>query len=145
MGLDIYYIKTKKRNVKNLDSHEYGKLEEELSKLESNNETTFDVGYQRKANFVYAFFSESIDYDTQIAVVDKCEIEELLEKCLNTLEKRDESFAEENLPTQSGFFFGGTDYDELYYEKVKDCADICEKILANVDFDNELLFIYFSW
>ena len=37
----------------------------------------------------------------------------------------------ELLPTASGFFFGGTDYDEFYMEDIEDTIEILEKILKN--------------
>lgn len=42
---------------------------------------------------------------------------------------KDPSYAKENLPTQSGFFFGGTDYDEYY---VKDLQET-EKLLIELE------------
>jgi hypothetical protein len=36
----------------------------------------------------------------------------------------DSSVAEELLPTQSGFFFGGTDYDEYYLKDILDTIEI---------------------
>jgi hypothetical protein len=38
--------------------------------------------------------------------------------------------AEELLPTVAGFFFGGTDYDEYYYDNVDETIEILEKELA---------------
>jgi len=42
----------------------------------------------------------------------------------------DSSVAEDLLPTRSGFFFGGTDYDEYYIEDLKDTKKILEEALA---------------
>lgn len=150
MGLDIYYLKTKKRGLKKIESKVSGELERELYDLEwheslKTEHHATEVGYQRKANFVYAFFENSIDEDTQVAVASKDEIEELLEKCNLVLEKKSESISEETLPTQSGFFFGGIDYDDWYYDKVNDCKEICEIILRDVNFEEELVYVYFSW
>lgn len=38
--------------------------------------------------------------------------------------------AESLLPTQSGFFFGGTNYDQWYYEQLEYTRDILTEILA---------------
>lgn len=43
---------------------------------------------------------------------------------------KDPSIAQELLPTQSGFFFGGTDYDEWYLQDIKDTARELKKELA---------------
>lgn len=39
----------------------------------------------------------------------------------------------ELLPTQSGFFFGGTDYDEYYYQDIQDTKNILEECLNDPD------------
>jgi hypothetical protein len=38
--------------------------------------------------------------------------------------------AAEVLPTESGFFFGSTNYDEYYFKEVKDTLNIIEPLLA---------------
>ena len=43
--------------------------------------------------------------------------------------KEDHSKAEELLPTQSGFFFGGTEYDEWYFKDVEEALDILENLV----------------
>jgi len=40
--------------------------------------------------------------------------------------------AEEFLPTASGFFFGDTNYDEYYYEYVKDTITLLNTLLITV-------------
>lgn len=52
---------------------------------------------------------------------------------------------EELLPSQSGFFFGGTDYDEWYMFDVKKTYDICVKLLAETDFEHQMLYYSSSW
>lgn len=42
----------------------------------------------------------------------------------------------ELLPTQGGFFFGSTDYDEWYVGDIKDTIEILEEIIA--DYDKEV-------
>ena len=39
--------------------------------------------------------------------------------------------AEELLPTASGFFFGGTEYDEYYFEQVVETLEVLEKELES--------------
>jgi hypothetical protein len=41
----------------------------------------------------------------------------------------DATVAKQLLPTQSGFFFGSTDYDEYYLKHVQDTIDIIEPLL----------------
>jgi hypothetical protein len=58
-------------------------------------------------------------------------IEELHSICKEILD--DNSKASELLPTQSGFFFGGTEYDEYYFKYIEDTVKIIEPILADMD------------
>jgi hypothetical protein len=57
----------------------------------------------------------------------------------------DSSVAEELLPTQSGFFFGGTCYDEWYIEDLKNTINIIDKILKETDFDIYAIYYVSSW
>lgn len=43
----------------------------------------------------------------------------------------DSTVANDLLPTEDGFFFGGTDYDEWYLKDVEDTVKILEDALAN--------------
>lgn len=45
----------------------------------------------------------------------------------------DTGIAEELLPTRSGFFFGGTEYDEYYYQGVVETIKTLEALLAESD------------
>ena len=58
---------------------------------------------------------------------------------------KDPSVAMELLPTTSGFFFGGTDYDEWYYKDVEYTAETIEKILETTDFEKEMIYYSSSW
>lgn len=57
----------------------------------------------------------------------------------------DTNVAEELLPSTSGFFFGGTDYDQWYYKDLVSTVEQLEKILEETDFDKEFLFYHSSW
>lgn len=50
----------------------------------------------------------------------------------------DSAVAQELLPTQSGFFFGHTEYDQYYYQDLKDTVEQLTRVLEespeNVDF-----------
>lgn len=46
----------------------------------------------------------------------------------------DATIAASLLPTKSGFFFGGTDYDEYYYQDLKDTVEQLEPELAADDY-----------
>lgn len=53
----------------------------------------------------------------------------------------DETVAEKLLPTQSGFFFGNTDYNEWYVDDLKQTKEIIEYVLNTTSPDSE---IYYS-
>lgn len=56
----------------------------------------------------------------------------------------DTSVAEELLPTQSGFFFGSTLYDQCYVEDLEYTVKQITEILEDTDFD-EWRIVYHAW
>lgn len=76
--------------------------------------------YFRKVNFLFKYFEDRGKMvDQYYAFVEQEDVEDIIDKCEQIL--KDHNKAHELLPTQSGFFFGGTDYDEWYFHDVKDC------------------------
>jgi len=55
----------------------------------------------------------------------------------------DTSIAKELLPTSSGFFFGSQDYDQWYYEDIKDTVEVLEAELAKKSSAN--YYYHASW
>lgn len=53
--------------------------------------------------------------------------------------------AEELLPTQSGFFFGRTDYDEYYLENIKFTYRELSELLHEFDFENYDIYYQSNW
>lgn len=49
------------------------------------------------------------------------------------------------LPTTSGFFFGGTDYDEWYIEDIKYTYELCCRVLEETDFEKQMIYYCSSW
>lgn len=94
-----------------------------------------NIGYFRKVNFLVSFFEEyGYNRDNQEGIeVYKDTILDLLDRCNKVLE--DNSKAKELLPTAEGFFFGSTEYDEYYFENVKDVKKYIEEVLLE-EFDN---------
>lgn len=56
-----------------------------------------------------------------------------------------EAKLEEIMPTQAGFFFGGTDYSAYYFQTVEETLEIAKKVLENGDFDKEVYLYNSSW
>jgi hypothetical protein len=105
------------------------------------------VGYWRKANHIHAWFVDYVqdgiddcDYHNEVTKED---LEDLLDICQRVLD--DHSLADELLPTQSGFFFGGTEYDEYYFEDIENTIGIIKNVLETTDFDKEMIYYVSSW
>ena len=57
----------------------------------------------------------------------------------------DPTVAEELLPSQSGFFFGSTKYDQWYMYDIDFTIEKILEVLRTTDFDNEIVFYSSSW
>lgn len=122
MGLDMYLYGVKQEFHK----HDYN--------IGGYKEST-EIGYWRKANAVHAWFVECCQDG-----VDNCatyyvgheDLKALQDRCEDVLLEPER--AEELLPTQDGFFFGTTEYDDWYFEDIKETVEICKWALAQ-DFD----------
>ena len=86
----------------------------------------------RKANQIHRWFVENcqdgVD-DCRDAYVSGETLKELLDVCKQV--EADHSLAESLLPAASGFFFGGTDYDEWYYNDITNTIKIIEEALVD--------------
>ena len=112
-------------------------------------ETIYQIGYFRKFNALHSYivktFANGVD-DCRDIILYKEDVEQIkkvLDDVLNAHQQVEK--AKELLPTQSGFFFGGTDYDEYYFEDVKVAADLMQKLLDNFDFEKYQLIYEASW
>ena len=91
-----------------------------------------EAGYWRKANQIHQWFVENVQKG-----VDDCgnyyvgtdDLEKLLDACEKV--KPDNSLAETLLPSASGFFFGGTEYDEWYFNGIDNTIEILKEALAD--------------
>lgn len=135
MGLDMYL--TRKQYVKDWDhtpEEERKNAEVRVSgkKIDTSKlcYLEFDAAYWRKANHIHQWFVENIQDG-----VDNCEpyyvptkkLMELRDLCFYILKDKDKS--NELLPTQEGFFFGGTDYDEYYFEDISNTYEALNEII----------------
>ena len=57
------------------------------------------------------------------------DLEKLLDACEKV--KADNSLADTLLPSASGFFFGGTEYDEWYFNGIDNTIEILKEALAD--------------
>ena len=96
----------------------------------------FEAIYWRKANAIHKWFVDNVQDgvdDCRSYYVSRDNLRNLLEVCETVL--KDNSRAEELLPSQSGFFFGGTDYDEWYFKDLQHTRDKIDELLSKPDFD----------
>ena len=139
MGLDMYLT---------AEAYTSGYTEKELNAslerviggsrppaIDDSGRITVEVGvmYWRKANAIHRWFVANVQNGE-----DKCEkhfvsredLRALLSLCDQVLAERDPELADELLPTESGFFFGGTEYDDWYWEGIQETADGLRRIDA---------------
>jgi hypothetical protein len=96
-----------------------------------------DLGYWRKANAIHKYFIDNCadgNDDCSKVIIERSDLENLLDLCKKV--SSHPFLAEELLPTQSGFFFGSTEYDDYYLDCIKDTIQIIEDALKykNVDY-----------
>lgn len=97
------------------------------------------VGYWRKANAIHDWFVQNCqggEDDCRKTFVSRDSLIELREACQAVLAERgNNDRAEEFLPTASGFFFGGTEYDDYYWEYVESTITLINTLLITVPED----------
>lgn len=95
---------------------------------------TVEAGYWRKANQIHNWFVQNVQEgkdECQEAYVSRDDLKQLREICQKVLDNHD--LAESLLPTSSGFFFGGTEYDDWYFSDLEDTIKIIDDALAMPD------------
>ena len=91
-----------------------------------------EAGYWRKQNQIHRWFVENIQNGTDDCgeyYVSKADLETLLELCEKV--KADNALADGLLPGASGFFFGGTEYDEWYFNGIDNTIEILKEALED--------------
>jgi hypothetical protein len=91
---------------------------------------TEEVMYWRKANHIHKWFVDNIqdgNDDCGQYYVWPEKMRELLVICDRVIDNPE--LGPELLPTQRGFFFGDTQYDEYYMEDVKNTAEVLRRLI----------------
>ena len=99
------------------------------------------VGYWRKANAIHKWFVDNVQEgkdDCKAYYVPTEDLRKLLALVQDVIAHPEK--ASVLLPTQDGFFFGGTEYDEYYTEDLK----LTEKILTECLNDPDGEYYYHS-
>lgn len=99
------------------------------------------VGYFRKVNCVYMYFEDKLTDET--AWVTKEDCEDIINRCTAVL--KTPSLASELMPTQSGCFFGSTEYDKYYFSDLRDVRKQFKSFIKYFKTDDDLMYIYMSW
>lgn len=138
MGLDMYLYLKKDEYASSYRGtceypHELREIKADLDKrsfTSMTKTTAYKVGYWRKANAIHKWFvdvcGEGVD-DCRPCEVGWDNIRELRDMCEEVL--ADHNKAESTMPTQEGFFFGGVQYDDYYYEELQYTKDLIDKLL----------------
>jgi hypothetical protein len=98
------------------------------------------VGYWRKANAIHKWFVDNVQDgkdECQEVYVDQDQLKELLNLVNQVLENH--KLVKKLLPTQSGFFFGDTEYGQYYFDDLKYTKELLESIV-----DSDESFYYSS-
>ena len=147
MGLDMYlvkktYIGNKYRKKDKIVKVVIPQNQEEVTfptgliKNERIRETIEDVGYWRKANHIHKWFVDNVQEgndDCKEYYVSRDNLRKLLEVVEQVLANN--KLSSELLPTEEGFFFGGTEYDGDYFGDLEDTKKILEEVLKEEDGD----------
>ena len=91
-----------------------------------------EAGYWRKQNQIHRWFVENVQEGIDNCgeyYVSKGDLETLLDLCQKV--KADHSLADSLLPSASGFFFGGTEYDEWYFDGIDNTIEILKEALED--------------
>jgi hypothetical protein len=92
------------------------------------------AGYWRKANAIHQWFVDNVQDgkdECQESYLPIKDAQRLLDTVNAVLEDHDK--AAELLPTQNGFFFGGTEYNEYYFDDLRHTKEIMESVVADAD------------
>ena len=145
MGLDMYLYAERYVSDYNEEGKELSnKLFEATGKRITSIRT--EVGYWRKANAIHKWFVDNCQDgrdECQSTFVPDEKLEELLETVKQVL--ADPKLAPQLLPTGSGFFFGGTEYDSWYIQDLEETKNILETVLNDRSLDNWDFYYQSSW
>lgn len=133
MGLDMYIYTNSKPTCEDAlramadDGSEY------FAKMKEFYRTRGIALYWRKANAIHQWFVDNVQNgvdDCGWYCVEPEQLVELRDTCKKVLAARE--MASELLPTQSGFFFGSTEYDDWYFDDIEYTARAIQMMLEHV-------------
>lgn len=137
MGLDMYlnrkqYVRDWDHTPKEKRTNIKVEIQGQQIKTNKLRYLEFEGMYWRKANHIHQWFVDNVqDGDDNCGqyYVPIEKLAELRDLCLYV--SKDNDKAEELLPTQSGFFFGGTEYDEYYFDSLSETYKTLNTLIKN--------------
>jgi len=154
MGLDMYL--SKRTYVKRWDNAPENELYlvtvtrggKPVKDIESKliSEVIEEIGYWRKANQIHAWFVKNVQGgsdECQDSYVSREQLQRLLDTVNQALAHHGK--AADLLPTQSGFFFGSTNYDDYYFDDLKHTREILEYALSKPNSVDASFYYHSSW
>lgn len=110
---------------------------------------TEEMGYWRKANHIHQWFVDNVQKGVDDCEEHYVESEDLLKlKGLCVEVMGNHASAQELLPISEGFFFGGTEYDEWYFNSLEKTVEIIDTIMKErngSEFGSGDLYYHSSW
>lgn len=147
MGLDSYLIASISADKRDAN---YQKIIDTLRLKPDRNASWIDVNhnvaYWRKANAIHSWFVKNVQDgvdDCRKVFVSRDQLEKLVDLCIDI--KTNKLKPENDLPTQSGFFFGSTEYDDYYKQDLEYTIDVISSILMNPDYKEADFYYRSSW
>ena len=147
----------RQKTYEEMTEEEHKRYSDWLSARPDWDEIATDCGYFRKVNFLLPFFGYTENCEDK--EISRGELEGLVEACAKILAAYDQREREDDddyegdrwedladcyLPTESGFFFGSTDYDEWYISDVRKAKEWAEKLLADLN-EKDIVIMNYWW
>lgn len=133
MGLDMFLLKNTYLYGKNVEVYVNGELDTDI-KPERVKHIQEEVLHWRKANAIHKWFVDHVQYGEDDCGYHDVHIDDLknLLDTINTV-LQDPSKAPDLLPTQSGFFFGNTEFNDLYWAELNRTKEALTEIIDEPD------------
>ena len=146
MGLDMWLTGKKffwgEKDIKKEDKINalFPKIKYKIYRVE------FSIMCWRKVNAIHNWFVENVQYGNDDCKSHYVSIEQLKE-LKSVIDKviKDNKLAEELLPTTSGFFFGGTEYDKYYFDELKKTSKKLKALLKDKNVKDMDFYYNSSW
>lgn len=134
MGLDMFLSKMTDVNQYNQEGADINSTSSEWKGIQFKRIKGIleEVGYWRKANAIHKWIVKVVQKgqdDCKEYVMNEEQMRKLLQLCEMVIKNK--KFAHKLLPTETGFFWGETEYDDYYYEQIDYTAKLMKECLSS--------------